>query len=424
MFLTLIPTFYYCYSRINIGQRFNEAMAIPNLTKPYNVKIALFCIFIVNYVLLNFFGANDAILACVIFMILFAFHYANTKISILESLHHSVFHYLMFFIFLLNTRSLKWVINEILFVQRLPFVSYLLILAPLLLILVLLVNTKIVTKTYASIQNDLINHDSKQTILGLFVVRTLLLLINIVVVLVIKAKQLSVSACLTTSLYTLIILVGFILINLAIDKMSQLLFYRFKYEALKKAYLSPPAPSTIQQELRQLRHDYQKTVSLLNGSNTIKTQTFSFKTETKNHSNHEILNTLIQEYDVKAADQNIFFKGSIYWDYATNIDPFDVLRIFQNALDNAFEAAVKADKPSIVINTHQTDYWITYTIENAYDGHANPSLTTSKTDDSLSHGYGTRIIKSRMTYYEGIATWQFNPSTVCLTLKFPKVSNS
>ena len=420
MLLTIVPTFYYLYNCINVEQCFDNKMTIRTISRHYNAKVALLSIFVTNYILLTFFAANDITLACITLILLFTFHYSSRTTSILMSIHHGAFHVLTFYLFLLNIRSLKWILNEIFFVQRLTFLSYLLIASPLLIALIMLINTKLITKTYSSLQNDIMNHEGIKTTLSLFAFRNTYIVLSIIGGLLIKVKYMSLMDSLKTSLYTLIILSGFVIFNMIIDKLSDLLAYRFKYEALKLKYLNPPKQSALQQELRQLRHDYQKTLSLLKDTGTAKSQTFAFTTETKNHSNHEILNTLIHDYDNRATVDNICFKGTIYWDYTTKVDPFDVLRIFQNALENAFEATIKCEKRSVEINTYQNRDWITYAIENSYDGRFNKSLTTSKQGDTLAHGYGTRIIKSRMAHYHGFVDWTFNEESVVLTLKFPK----
>ena len=91
------------------------------------------------------------------------------------------------------------------------------------------------------------------------------------------------------------------------------------------------------------------------------------------------------------------------------IKPIDIFTIFGNALDNAIEAADKADDNNRLIRmrSRRVQNMIVVRIENGYNGiinKENGQLKTTKKDSDL-HGIGMASIKESLNKYNGVISY-------------------
>lgn len=91
-----------------------------------------------------------------------------------------------------------------------------------------------------------------------------------------------------------------------------------------------------------------------------------------------------------------------------NIDAADMSSLLSNLLDNAIEAAEKADEPYITMNIFEHNAYVVFRVENSvfedinYDS---TRLKSTKKDGTL-HGCGTEIIREIAEKYNGSFVWK------------------
>lgn len=168
-----------------------------------------------------------------------------------------------------------------------------------------------------------------------------------------------------------------------------------------------------EQDLRILKHDLTKHINVINQSldsgdiNSIRTYmkrlsevTESIKsiTYTSNLTLDSVLN--IEASKAKALGIKYLVKSNIQADI--NIENIDLTTILSNSIDNAIEAAAKAEKKYVVITINVYSDCMDIRIENSY----NPILVTSTgfettKEDTVNHGFGMKSIKKAAEKYEG-----------------------
>ena len=89
-------------------------------------------------------------------------------------------------------------------------------------------------------------------------------------------------------------------------------------------------------------------------------------------------------------------------------DRSDISVLFGNLLDNAYEAAKRAEDKGIDVSLTGQGAYIRIRVQNTVEGpvlEINPELLTSKSDKKI-HGYGTKNIQKIVRKYGGMLQYQ------------------
>lgn len=120
---------------------------------------------------------------------------------------------------------------------------------------------------------------------------------------------------------------------------------------------------------------------------------------------NEVLDVLLFEKVLYAKNNNISFTYLVDGTLVNNIDPIDLASLIGNALDNAFEHALKENEDRRLIKMHlykQSNYLV-LNLENYCSEEVkfeNGIPLTSK-DNKQDHGYGTKSMQTIATKYNG-----------------------
>lgn len=187
---------------------------------------------------------------------------------------------------------------------------------------------------------------------------------------------------------------------------------------------------------KELDHDYQKLVRAIKGNlsdekeesdEKIKLfEDLSKEFESVNningkYSNNYVLDSLIKDMEMVCVKHDIELSGKIVMPYATRISTFELVRIASNILDNAVDAnkTIKSGKRFIKFSTKYNGEWLSFYIQNAFDGsikYQNNQLVTSK-KDSRHHGLGLKIVDNIVTSWGGTMTLNPDVKTKTFTVK-------
>lgn len=181
---------------------------------------------------------------------------------------------------------------------------------------------------------------------------------------------------------------------------------------------------TMYNESRKLKHDlqhfmtmisgyiddkkYDETKRLINGTMKNRLEEYSYL----RYCDNSLMNYILNDKSNRCKMYNIEFKCMVVG-HVKYIDEVDMAILLGNVIDNAIEAAQKAEdkyvnveiqiRGSIIINVENS-------IKDTFLGRNNPFLT-SKTD-LHNHGIGTKSIRSIVTKYYGEITYTENKGNV------------
>ena len=125
-----------------------------------------------------------------------------------------------------------------------------------------------------------------------------------------------------------------------------------------------------------------------------------------NHSLDVIINKYITECEIK----NVKFCYDIKKSNLFKVEIFDLVSILGNLLDNALEAAEKAEDKFIYLHTDRKNGYDIVTVKNSCDEkpHAyGDKLITTKINKRF-HGYGTQSVIKTLKKYDGDYNWEYN----------------
>lgn len=120
---------------------------------------------------------------------------------------------------------------------------------------------------------------------------------------------------------------------------------------------------------------------------------------------NEIINIITNIKSEEIRRKNIYFEVNINIGKKIGINDSDICSILVNLIDNAIEAAEKADKKEINLFIEERGNLIYISIENTCT--ANPILTGFASSKDGSHGWGTKIIADIVQKYNGAIDYDF-----------------
>ncbi len=142
------------------------------------------------------------------------------------------------------------------------------------------------------------------------------------------------------------------------------------------------------------------------------------------YSNHKILNTILSEYAEKAGEMKVRFDAYVEPGcIIEKIKDIDLVSMFGNILDNAFEAVDKVDKASVVFRMfmHEKGKMCVIKVVNDYCEDLiveNGMLRTTKKTEGI-HGIGINSIMKTAEKYQGIFSYYIEDKKFSSVLILP-----
>lgn len=141
---------------------------------------------------------------------------------------------------------------------------------------------------------------------------------------------------------------------------------------------------------------------------------------------NRILDVIISKYFDICEGKGITFKTDIMSDNLKFMSSKDLSTIFNNALDNAVEAAEQSAEKIIALNISQSiNQYHKIIIENSSDREplANDKTLLTTKKQKTGHGYGTKSIEKAVQKYGGEIDWDYDKTQklFCLTILIPPI---
>lgn len=155
---------------------------------------------------------------------------------------------------------------------------------------------------------------------------------------------------------------------------------------------------------------------------TLKHNTLSYY----KYSNNIILDALLNDYAQRFERIGAKFSARSYIEIP-NLNELDLIRLFNNILENAYEALLKhhiVSERTIEINTTIINDYVKISFKNTMSDKETNTMITSK-NDKLNHGFGLVIINEIIAKYNGFSnvytsSFAENQTYYNLEIFFPK----
>lgn len=123
------------------------------------------------------------------------------------------------------------------------------------------------------------------------------------------------------------------------------------------------------------------------------------------------LDIILNKYVDMCNDKNIDFEINVSTDNLSFINSYDMSSLFNNILDNAYEAALSSSQKYIHLDISKALYsYHRIIVKNSSDNPPqiqNGKLISTKSNKEL-HGYGTKSIEKVVTKYHGELQWNYD----------------
>lgn len=141
---------------------------------------------------------------------------------------------------------------------------------------------------------------------------------------------------------------------------------------------------------------------------------------------NRILDVIISKYFDICEGKGITFKTDIMSDNLKFMSSKDLSTIFNNALDNAVEAAEQSAEKIITLSISKSmNQYHKIIIENSSDREplANDKTLLTTKKQKTGHGYGTKSIEKAVQKYGGETDWEYDKAQkqFCLTILIPSI---
>ncbi len=140
------------------------------------------------------------------------------------------------------------------------------------------------------------------------------------------------------------------------------------------------------------------------------------------NTGNRIADAVIMSKSAMCKSKNIAFHYKIEPLNDFSIDASDMSSLISNLLDNAIEAAERADKPYVELNIFRHNAYHVVRVENSISESEDRSLRTSKPNASL-HGFGIKIVKDIAEKYDGNFTCKFDGDIFIATIFIRRNTN-
>lgn len=182
--------------------------------------------------------------------------------------------------------------------------------------------------------------------------------------------------------------------------------------------------------IRGIRHDLNNHVHVI--SNLIEQKQY---TEAENYletlrgavdtfelilkTGNPVTDIIVNEKYREAAQKGIAFHSDFYFAQDAKLNVFDISVILNNALENAFEAAVSSKEAYVSLHTDRKKNAYLITVKNSYEGELHlgaDGLPESVKSDREIHGFGLQNIRSVVEKYFGTFAIEQKEGEVILTI--------
>lgn len=132
------------------------------------------------------------------------------------------------------------------------------------------------------------------------------------------------------------------------------------------------------------------------------------------HSGNHTLNVVIDKYVTECELDNVVFEFDVKNNNLSQFEPYDLVAILGNLLDNALEAAKKSENKKVSIETDFRNDFSVIIVYNSCD--KNPRLddtelpATTKRNKRL-HGFGLKSVKKTVKKYNGDIAFDYDNET-------------
>ncbi|WP_240915988.1 sensor histidine kinase [Erysipelothrix sp. HDW6C] len=166
-------------------------------------------------------------------------------------------------------------------------------------------------------------------------------------------------------------------------------------------------------------NEYQKAIRLLDDMGVHLTKGVAAHRE---YSNDVFLDAILQAFANQCESNHINFKGIVYWNESIQVEELKVVRIFNNLLENAFDAVMllPEGQRSIAMRSNLRDHWLDVEIINSYNGELKDGFASTKSQSKQSRGLGVKIVNETMADIGGIVNWNPETSFFKVRLSFPR----
>lgn len=188
------------------------------------------------------------------------------------------------------------------------------------------------------------------------------------------------------------------------------------------------------EEMRILAHDYKNHIAAINAITDYEEKTQYLQdllkeidsntqmAKTKNRT----LDIIVNKYTDICKEKGILFQTDIMSDNLSFMSSKDLSTVFNNALDNAVEAANGSTEKSIELHiSHSINQYHKIIIENSSDREplANGKILLTTKKQKIGHGYGTKSIEKVVHEYGGETDWEYDKEQkmFCLTILIPPI---
>lgn len=129
------------------------------------------------------------------------------------------------------------------------------------------------------------------------------------------------------------------------------------------------------------------------------------------HSGNHILDVVIDKYVTECELNNIVFEFDIKNNNLSQVEPYDLVAVLGNLLDNALEASEQSQDKTVSIETDFRNNFSVIIVSNSCD--KNPQFNnselpvTTKSNKQL-HGFGLKSVRKTIKKYNGDIAFEYD----------------
>lgn len=256
----------------------------------------------------------------------------------------------------------------------------------------------------------------KEISIKYWIMMLLLPLFSAVVLIIFDTMVIDTSSPYTT-IYNIFLVTGLLYLNIMIfdffENFSERIRLKESETIIKNNEKNYKILENSEEELRILKHDLSKHLNIIkdllnkNQINDInqyleKLDSVISSINSITYTGHLTLDSILNIEAAKAKALNIRYLVKSNIQAEIHIENIDLTTILCNAIDNAIEAAVAAEKQYVVITISVYNDYINVIIENSYNSIliADDEYKTTK-EDAINHGFGLSSINKAIQKYNG-----------------------
>ena len=183
------------------------------------------------------------------------------------------------------------------------------------------------------------------------------------------------------------------------------------------------------QDMQILAHDYKNHLSIIRelGNNEQISEYIDKMTSEINasgttcRSGNKTLDIIISKYITECELKHIGFDFDTKQSNLAFVEPFDLVSLLGNLLDNAIEAAGASVAKKILLKTGRKNSYETIVISNSCDVAPKKGLKTTKSNDN--HGIGLKSISNTLKKYNGDYLWEYDNNVKQFTITLILLNN-